>query len=94
MSRAAICPLMTHSAENPARLAIDDIPAIAMPASPPAAKTPNPHSSAQAARGFVLGRFSYAYRHPKTFTMYERALAREVLGLGRCVFDKLLSGVR
>jgi hypothetical protein len=69
MFRAAIRPLMTHPAENPARLAIDDIPAIAMPPSPPAAKTPNPHSSAQAAREFVLGRFSYAYRHPKTFTM-------------------------
>src|SRR3974390_3260032 len=31
--------------------------------------TRNPHRPSLQLRGFVLGRFSYAWRHPKTFTV-------------------------
>ena len=40
--------------------AVADLIVTPAPSSPRLGETPNPHRSVQAARGFVLGRFSYA----------------------------------
>jgi hypothetical protein len=60
---------MARPTRNPAHQATGASIAMPLPPSLRAGKTTNPHSSARAARGFVLGRFSYASRHPKTFTV-------------------------
>src|ERR1700757_1309608 len=40
-----------------------------VPKPPRPSKTRNPHRPSPLPRGFVHGRFSYAGRHPKTFTI-------------------------